>query len=83
MIPTTLTALFVVVTFATLLSLADLWIRGCVAFATLKRERGLAKAGFLPMVEAEEMRLRSALRFAPAASRPYARRVPSRVRAVA
>ena len=83
MIAATLTALFVVVSFATLLTLADLCIRGHFAFNALKRERALVKTGFLPMVDAEELRLRPAPRTAPAANRPYARRVPSQARAAA
>ncbi len=83
MIAATLTALFVVVAFATLLALVDLWIRGRFAFDIVKQERALAKAGFVPTVDAEELRLRPAPRTAPAATRPFARRVPSRVRAAA
>ncbi|MEL6530645.1 MAG: hypothetical protein AAFQ27_11835 [Pseudomonadota bacterium] len=83
MIATTLTALFVVVSFATLLALVDLWIRGSFSYKALKQERALMRAGFVPMIEAEELRLRPAQRTAPAASRPFARRVPSHVRAAA
>ncbi len=78
MIAATLTALFVVVSFATLLALADLWMRGHFAFKSLKRERALVKAGFVPMVDAEEVRLRQPARFASAATRPFAHRLPAR-----
>ncbi len=83
MIAATLIGLFVVVSFATLLTLTDVWVRGRFAYGVLKSERALAKAGFLPIVEAEELRLRPAPRTALAATRPYARQVPSRARAVA
>lgn len=79
MIALTLTTLFVVVAFATALSLADSWMRGQMVFGQLSRERSLAKAGFVPMIEAEEVRLRDVRRFAPAATRPFARRLPHRL----
>jgi hypothetical protein len=78
MIALTLATLFTVVAVATALSLLDSWLRGQVAFAMLNRERALARAGFVPMVEAEELRLRGPARFATAATRPFARRLPAR-----
>jgi hypothetical protein len=76
MIALTLTTLFTVVTLASLLTLTDCWLRARLAFDVLGRERALVKAGFVPMVEAEELRLRSTPRFAPAATRPFAQRLP-------
>ena len=58
MIAVTLSVLFVVVSVATILSLADSWIRGRSAFGVLRREQALLDAGFLPQVEASEIRLR-------------------------
>ncbi|MEM9501182.1 MAG: hypothetical protein AAF941_04990 [Pseudomonadota bacterium] len=83
MIATTLTALFVVIAIATLLTFADCWVRGRYAFVALKRERALVKAGFVPVVEAEAIRLRQPDRIAPAATRSFARRIPSRARVAA
>ncbi len=77
MIATTLAALFTIVTIATALSLVDSWIRGRSAYAGLKREKMLLEAGFVPQVQAREVRLRRpARRTLAAATRPYARRVP-------
>lgn len=78
MIALTLASLFTVVTIATALALLDSWLRGQTAFFRIGRERALARAGFVPMVEAEEMRLRGPARYATAATRPFARRLPSR-----
>lgn len=87
MIALTLTALFVTVAIATLITLADCWLRGRAAFAILSRERALAQAGFVPMAESSEIRLRGRKRSAPAATRPFAQRLPearpARVLAVA
>ena len=76
MLALTLTSLFVIVTFATLVSLTDSWLRWRYAFETLKRERALANAGFVPMVEAQELRLRDPQRTSLAATRSFARRLP-------
>lgn len=83
MIATTLTILFMVVSFATVVSLVDVWVRGRFAYGALKNERALAKAGFVPVIEAEQLRVRPAPRVALAATRPFARQVPSHVRAAA
>lgn len=79
MLALTLASLFVVIAVATALALVDTWLRGRVAFANLSRERAWTRAGFVPMVEAEEVRLRSHARIAPAATRPFARRLPDRL----
>jgi len=79
MIAFSLTALFVTVSLATFLGLTDSWLRGRHAFVALKRERALVNAGFVPMVEAEELRIRKPVRYAPASSRPFARRLPARL----
>lgn len=83
MIAATLTVLFVVIAITALLTLADCVVRGRHALRSLKRERAFVKAGFVPIVEAEELRLRQPVRLAPAATRSFARRVPSRSRAAA
>lgn len=77
MIAMTLTALFTVVAIATGLSLFDSWLRGRADFQALLREKGLLDAGFVPQVEASDVRLRlQPRRTLAAATRPYARRVP-------
>ena len=69
--------LFVLVAIATVLSLADSWLRGLGAYRVLRRERALLKAGFVPQVHAHDVRLRASERRTIAASaRPYARRLP-------
>lgn len=78
MIAITLASLFLVVSLATALALADSWLRGRYAFAALKRERALVDAGFVPMAQAQELRLREPTFHSRAASRPYARRLPVR-----
>lgn len=70
-----LTCLFAITTIATGLSLIDSWLRGCGAYAVLKREQALLKAGFIPQVHAHQVRLRApARRTIAAATRPHARR---------
>lgn len=77
MITLTLTVLFVVVFLATALALTDAWLRARSAFDLLSRERALVKAGFVPIVEASEIRLRPGPpRLREGAMRPFARRVP-------
>ncbi|WP_298302591.1 hypothetical protein [uncultured Erythrobacter sp.] len=56
-----ITALFVIVTLATALSLLDTWLRARSAFWSVFRERELLEAGFVPQVEASEVRLRQPL----------------------
>ena len=58
MIAVTLSVLFVVVSVATILSLMDSWIRGRSTFGALRREQALLDAGFVPQVEASDIRLR-------------------------
>lgn len=79
MIAVALIALFAIATLATAFALADSVFRMRHAFVSLSRERALAKSGFVPHVQASELRLRSAsgpLRGSPA--RPFARRIPLR-----
>lgn len=77
MIALTLAALITVVAIATFLTLIDCALRGRSAFVVLKREQMLFEAGFVPQVEARELRLRpSARRFAFGASRSFASRLP-------
>lgn len=76
MIALTLAVLFSTLAVVTLLSLIDSWLRGRSTFAALKRERALAKAGFVPMVEAQETRLRDIHRTSRAANRSLIRRLP-------
>ena len=83
MIALTLATLFVIVALASAITLADSWLRGLFAYRTLRRERALMQAGFVPMVEATEVRLRSNTRYAPAATRPVAQQLPARLAALA
>ena len=87
MLAIVLVALFAVTAIATGLSLLDSWIRGRSALDVLRREHALLEAGFVPMVEAGEVRLREtvthrsatrapARRTLAAVSRGHARRVP-------
>lgn len=77
MIAMTLIALFTVVAIATGLSLVDTWLRGSADFKALLRQKKLLDAGFVPQVEASDVRLRPLpRRTLAAAARPYARRVP-------
>lgn len=77
MLALTLAALFTVTAIATVLSLVDSWLRGLGAYEGLIRERALLKAGFVPQVEARDVRLRRRSRHTIAsASRPYARHTP-------
>ena len=73
MIAMTLAALITLVAIATGLSLLDSWIRGRSAYGVLRRERDLLKAGFVPQVDASEVRLRG-----PAPSAVFARAQTSR-----
>ncbi|MEL7189653.1 MAG: hypothetical protein AAGK17_08905 [Pseudomonadota bacterium] len=61
MIVFTATALLCVIALATGLTLIDNWIRGREAFVQLVQERGAARAGFVPVIEAAELRQRSRL----------------------
>ena len=59
MLAAILTALFAITAVATGLSLIDSWIRGRSAYGVLRREQALLDAGFVPQVEASEVRLRA------------------------
>lgn len=77
MIAIALACLFTVAVIATMLSLIDSWLKAKGAYAVLKREHALLKAGFVPQVHAHEVRLRKpARRTIAAATRPYAKRLP-------
>ncbi|MBD2842194.1 hypothetical protein [Erythrobacter rubeus] len=79
MIAATLSVLISVVTIATALALVDFWLRASSAYALLKRQSDLVKAGFVPQVEARVVRLRPAApRGSSAATRPFATRLPRR-----
>lgn len=79
MIAFTLSALFAAVATATCLALVDFWLRARSAHASLRRQAALAKAGFVPQVDAEFVRLRPSYEDCQAsAARPYARRLPRR-----
>ena len=60
MIALVISALVIVTTIATGLTLADSWLRARHALASLRRERALLAAGFVPAVEHREMQLRRA-----------------------
>jgi len=79
MITYLLLSLFALSALAATLSLADSALRWKYAFASLKRERALAKAGFVPQVTAREVRLRGPVGgFRGDATRPFAQRTPRR-----
>lgn len=56
-----ITALFVIAALTIGLSLLDTWLRARTAFWSVFRERELLDAGFIPQVEANEVRLRQPL----------------------
>ncbi len=77
MIALLLAGLFIVAALSTSVSLADSALRSRNAFKALKRERALVKAGFVPQVEAQQVRLRhSTSGYRGSATRPFARRLP-------
>lgn len=79
MIATTLATLFTVMAIATALALVDFWLRARDAYVYLGRQRALIKAGFVPQVEAQVVRLRpTATRFVGGTTRPFAKRLPVR-----
>ena len=61
MLALTLTALFTLVAVATGLSLLDSWVRGFGAYNEVRHQRALLDAGFVPQVEASEVRLRGGM----------------------
>lgn len=73
----TLITLIVIAAIATGLSLLDSWLRGRVAFRVLRHERALLKAGFVPQIPTQHVRLRKPVRRGLAsATRPYSSRIP-------
>jgi len=63
MITLALSALLAVVVVATGLTLVDCWIRGRYVFESLREERTLLDAGFVPMAQGGETRVRQPVRF--------------------
>jgi len=58
MLATAITALALITAIAATLTLLDSWLRARHALATLRRERALLAAGFVPEVDHCEIRLR-------------------------
>lgn len=58
------TCLFVITALATGLTLLDTWVQARAAFWRTFREQQLLDAGFVPQVEASELRLRQPLHHA-------------------
>ncbi len=54
---------FTLVCVASAIALADCWVRGRYTFEILREERALLEAGFVPMAQPAEQRVRQALRF--------------------
>ncbi|MEL6487982.1 MAG: hypothetical protein AAFQ13_12665 [Pseudomonadota bacterium] len=73
MLALTISALLVVVALASALALADCWVRGRYVFEGLQHERALLDAGFVPVAQPVEQRVRQAVRFDTLATPP---RVP-------
>lgn len=65
MIATAIAALVTIAAIATFLTLVDSWLRARHALASIRRERALLTAGFVPEVEHREMRLRRSRARAP------------------
>lgn len=61
MIAMTIACLFVIAALAASLTLLDTWLQARSAFWSVFRERQLLDAGFVPQVEANEVRLRQPL----------------------
>lgn len=61
MIFMTVTALLAITSVATAIALADNWVRGRNVFEELVHERALMRAGFVPVVNATELRQRPSL----------------------
>ena len=77
MITLLLASLFTVVSVAVIITLADNALRASNAFKALKHERALANAGFMPTVEAREVRLRpAAANYRGTSTRAFAQRLP-------
>lgn len=78
MIALCLAGLFIIAAIATSISLADSALRSGNAYKAIRRERALVKAGFVPQVEAQQIRLRHATSGYPgSATRSFARRLPT------
>jgi hypothetical protein len=60
MIAFAITALVIITVVATGLTLVDSWLRARHALASLRRERALLAAGFVPEIDHREIRLRRA-----------------------
>lgn len=63
MLALTISAFLVVVALTSALALADCWVRGRYVFERLKQERDLLNAGFVPVAQPVEQRVRQAVRF--------------------
>ena len=63
MLTLALVALLIAVIAATALALADCWIRGRYLFESLREERALLDAGFVPMAQRQETRVRQPVHF--------------------
>ena len=73
MIAMTITCLFVIAALATSLTLLDTWLQARAAFWSTFREQQLLDAGFVPQLEASEVRLRQPIH--RTARRPSATRM--------
>jgi hypothetical protein len=77
MIAFAVATLIFLVALATTLALADFWLRARSAYASLRRQTQLMKAGFVPQVDAKVVRLRSAtVSTGCGTSRSFATRLP-------
>jgi len=77
MIAFALASLFSIAAVIAAITLTDSALRGRNAFAMLQRERSLVKAGFIPQVEARQLRLRRpSTGYRGSATRAFARRLP-------
>ena len=63
MIALTISALLALVTIAGLITLLDCWIRGRYTLESIREEQALLDAGFVPMAQGDDQRLRQPLRF--------------------
>ena len=63
MIEVTISALLALVTIVSLVTLVDCWIRARYTMESIREERALLDAGFVPMALPGEQRLRQPMRF--------------------
>lgn len=63
MLTLALSALIFVVALAVVIALIDAWISGRFVFESLREERALLDAGFVPMATAREHRVRAPVNF--------------------